>query len=83
MPNLTLAHLEELVDYLAGREDFLCQPTHNCVYLKSWSDLFDYNKTYQDILVQQLNIHCDCQALSRGREKLLKSRNTKGRNISL
>ena len=74
MRNLTTVRLEELVEYLADREEFLCRPTHNYVYLKSWSDLFDYNENFHDILIHQFNIQCDCQALVIGKKKLLKSK---------
>ena len=72
MKNFTLARLAELIEYLAEREEFLCQPTHTCLYLKSWSEHYDYNENFQDILMQQFNIHCDCQALAIGKKRLVK-----------
>ena len=52
MQNLTIAHWEQLTDYLEFREEFLCRPKHNASYLIVWSECFDYSDQIIDLFVK-------------------------------
>lgn len=84
MQNLTIAHWEQLTDYLEFREEFLCRPKHNASYLIVWSECFDYSDQIIDLFVKKLNIPCDCTALAAGRAKIARngSSNTTNQNAS-
>lgn len=77
MQNLTISQWIQLIDYLEGREEFLCNGEHTIEYLENWSEFYDSSKEIQKFFTKKMNVHCDCSALEIGRKKMSKINETK------